>query len=74
MAIWPPKLPNWPYPPVSQDSEMRLNQNATETTRQLTLEDDDDNNEEEEEEGALVVLVEQGKEVAVEAGRAPSSV
>ena len=22
MANWPPELPNWPYPPVSQDAEV----------------------------------------------------
>ena len=39
----------------------------------VDLEEEDDNNEEEEAEEARVVLVRQGKEVAVEAGRAPSS-
>ena len=38
------------------------------------LEEGDDNNEEVEAEAALTVLVEQGKEVAIEAGRASSSI
>ena len=40
----------------------------------LEEEEDDDNNNEEEADAALAVLVEQGKEVSVEAGGATSSI
>ena len=50
-----------------------LNRNAAENNTPVDLEDDDDN-EEKEAEAAPAVLVEQGKEAAVEAGRAPSSI
>ena len=39
----------------------------------VDLEEEEDDHEEEEAEASLAVLVEQGKEVAVEAGRASSS-